>query len=230
MMKEDIFELAGGQVYLASQRKSDGPWVMGIHGSGREALSYRDVPFYARQRDLALENGCSFAAISMGQDVWGKEEGFAKILALYDWMTAQGYSAQCVPMASSAGGCQMFRFAEEYPERVAALVGIFTVWDMARITLPSMQKAWGMEGESLQKAIASRNPAAFAEKLPLIPIVICHGLNDTAVPITNHSLRLASIRPIQLHMTSEGHSTQSFGLYNTPIIAHALRAYALQEE
>lgn len=217
-------------MYLASRSESPGPWVMGIHGSGREALSYRDVPFYACQRDLALENGCSFAAISMGQDVWGKEEGFAQILALYDWMTAHGYLDLCIPMASSAGGCQMFRFAEEYPERVAALVGIFTVWDMAKITLPSLEKAWGMTEEALQQAISPRNPAVSAAKLPQVPIVICHGLNDIAVPIADHTLQLARIRPIELHMTSEGHSTQSFGLYDTPIIAHALRAYALQEE
>ena len=230
MMKEHIFELSGGQVYLASRRDCPGPWIMGIHGSGREALSYRDVPFYSRQRDMALENGCSFAAISMGQDVWGKEEGYAKVCALYDWMIAQGYAQRFVPMASSAGGCQMFRFAEEYPGRVAALVGIFTVWDMAKITLPSLGKAWGMEGSALQKAIAQVNPAACADRLAQIPIVICHGLNDTAVPIADHTLQLARIRPIQLHMTNEGHSTQSFELYDTPIISHALRAYAQQEE
>lgn len=230
MMKELIFELAGGQVYLASCSDTPGPWVMGVHGSGREALSYRDVPFYARQRDLALEAGCSFAAISMGQDVWAREEGFAKVEALYCWMTEQGYWKRCVPMASSAGGCQMFRFAEEFPERVAALAGIFPVWDVSRITLTSLEKAWGLQGEALQKAIHPNNPAAQPQKLPQVPIVICHGLNDTAVPVAEHTLRLAQVRPIQLHMTLEGHSTQAFELYHTPILLDALRAYACEEE
>lgn len=229
-MKEQIFELAGGQVYLASPDVPVRRWVMGIHGSGREALSYRDVPFYARQRDLALENGCAFAAISMGQDVWAKDAGFQRILALYDWMTAHGFAGRCVPMASSAGGSQMFRFAQEYPERISALVGIFTVWDVEKITLPSLEKAWGLEGEILRRTVERNNPARNAHKLPDVPIVLCHGLNDTAVPVSDHSLALARLVPVQLHMTHEGHSTQSFGMYDTPLIADVLRTYTSQEE
>lgn len=229
-MKEQLFELAGGQVYLASPDVPLHHWVMGIHGSGRDAISYREVPFYARQRDLALENGCAFAAISMGQDVWAKEEGFAKILALYNWMTAQGYCKKCVPMASSAGGCQMFRFAQEYPDRAAALVGIFTVWDVEKITLPSLEKAWGLEGEKLRAAVEKNNPARQAHKLPDVPVVLCHGLSDTAVPIADHSLALAHLVPVELHTTREGHSTQSFGMYDTPLIADVLRTYSSQEE
>jgi len=229
-MKEHIFELSGCQVYLASPDAPVRHWVMGIHGSGREALSYRDVPFYALQRDLALENGCAFSAISLDQDVWAKDEGFQKILALYNWMTAQGFANRCVPMASSAGGCQMFRFAQEYPERVSALVGIFTVWDVEKISLPSLEKAWGLEGESLRNAVERSNPARNVQKLPDVPIVLCHGLNDTAVPASDHSLALARLAPVQIHLTREGHSTQAFSLYDTPLIAYVLRAYTRQEE
>ena len=229
-MKELLFELAGGQVYLAFPDVPVRHWVMGIHGSGREALSYRDVPFYACQRDLALANGCAFAAISMGQDVWAKDEGYQKILALYDWMTAQGYLRQCVPMASSAGGCQMFRFAQEYPERISKLIGIFTVWDVEKITLSSLEKAWGLQGDALRKSVAQNNPARYAHKLPQVPIVLCHGLSDNAVPIRDHSLALAQLVPVQLHMTAGGHSTQAFDIYHTPLIAHALSLYATEEE
>lgn len=229
-MREQIFELAGGQAYLASPDVPVRHWVMGIHGSGRGALSYRDVPFYARQRDLALENGCAFAAISMGQDVWAKDEGFQKILALHEWMTANGYMERCVPMASSAGGCQMFRFAQEYPQRVSALVGIFTVWDVEKITLASLQKAWGLEGEALYAMLGKNNPARHADRLPSVPIVLCHGLNDTAVPIAEHSLALAQLVPVQLHTTADGHSTQAFGMYDTPLLADVLHTYTSQEE
>lgn len=229
-MREEIFELDGAQVYLALPEAPPGPWVMGVHGSGREALSYRDVPFYARQRDFALQNGCAFAAVSMGQKVWAMQEGFEKLEALHAWMTAHGYDKKCVPMASSAGGTQMYRFAEIYPERIAALIGIFTVWDVEKIRLKSLERAWGLEGDALQAAVTPRNPARHPEKLPDVPIVICHGLNDTAVPIAEHTLALAKVKPIRLFMTAEGHSTQSFGLYENPLIDQALRQYALAED
>ncbi len=229
-MREEVFELAGGTVYLACPDRPSRSWVMGIHGSGREALSYRDVPFYSRQRDLALESGCAFAAISMGQAVWAREEGFERILALHGWMVAQGYRRRCIPMASSAGGCQMFRLAETKPEYIAALIGIFPVWDVEKITLPSLAAAWGLESDALHSSLQAVNPARHPERLPDVPIVLCHGLNDSAVPVADHALALARVRPIQLHMTADGHSTQAFHLYDTPLIAEALRMYASQEE
>lgn len=229
-MKEQLLELAGGQVYLVSPNWPARSWVLGIHGSGREALSYRDVAFYIRQRDLALQNGCAFAAISMGQDVWARDEGFARIVALYDWMLTHGYRARCVPMATSAGGCQMFRFAQEYPQRVAALVGIFTVWDVEKIHLSSLEKAWGLSGQALTDALQQNNPARRVCRLPNVPIVLCHGVNDQAVPIEEHSLALARLKSVQLHMTDEGHSTQAFGMYDTPLIGRVLRSYVRQEE
>lgn len=231
-MKEAIFELSGAQVYLAEPEQKTKKWVMGVHGSGRGALDYRDTPFYARQRDLTLESGCAFAAISMGQAVWAKPEGFARLEELHAWMANQGYAEKCAWMATSAGGTQMFRFAQVHPEKTALLIGIFTVWDVeAQASYSrSLAREWGKEGEALRAAVESRNPARYADDLPHVPIVICHGLEDVAVPIRDHTLKLASVAPIALHMTREGHSTQSFGLYDTPILSHALKQYIAREE
>ena len=231
-MKETLFALSGAQVYLAEPEKETKKWVMGVHGSGRSALSYQDTPFYACQRDLALESGCAFAAVSMGQKVWARPEGFARLEELHGWMANHGYAEKCALMATSAGGTQMFRFAQLHPEKTALLMGIFTVWDLEAQAFysPSLAKEWGEEGEALRAAVESRNPARYAADLPDVPIVICHGLGDVTVPIRDHTLKLASAVPITLHMTREGHSTQSFGLYDTPILSHALQQYAAQEE
>lgn len=227
-MREEILTLWGTQVYLAMPDGASRKWTMGIHGSGRDALCYRDVPFYAAQCDLALASGCAFAAVSLGQAVWGREDGFALLLQLYRWMVARGYDKRFVPMASSAGGCQMYWYAQHHPCQIAALVGIFPVWDMRRVHLRSMEAAWGAVGEALQSLIAPRNPAVQPEPLPAVPIVICHGIADAAVPVHAHTLRLAARYPTDLHLTGDGHCTRAFSLYETPMIAHVLTQYVQQ--
>ncbi len=231
-MKETVFALSGAQVYLVEPEKETSCWLMGIHGSGRDSLSYRDVPFYAIHRDLALKSGCTFAAISMGQAVWGKPDGFSRLEELHAWMENHGYDDACAYMAASAGGCQMFRFAQMYPKKAALLIGIFPVWDLEDMAFRSrsMEKEWGQTGETLRSAVESRNPARYASQMPDRPIVICHGLEDTVVPVGQHTLKLAEHVPITLHMTREKHSTQSYGLYDTPILSHALRQYAHWKE
>ena len=82
----------------------------------------------------------------------------------------------------------------------------------------------------LRAAVEKNNPARQAHNLPDVPIVLCHGLNDTAVPIADHSLALARLVPVELHTNREGHSTQSFGMYDTPLIADVLHIYTSQEE
>lgn len=232
---EKVFYLKGSQGeknqgYGAFVPSGGRKWVMAIHGSGRDALAYRDVPFYTKQRDIALNQGCNFVALSLGQDVWARPQGLILLDEVYHFMVQKGFQKGCVLMASSAGGCQMFRFAQVFPERVRALVGFFPVWDVEKINLPSLQGAWKMEGEGLKKVLKEHNPARWPEKLPTVPVAICHGLCDQAVPIGDHALHLARHIPIQLHMTGEGHSTQAFGLYETPIIADILQNYCNQEE
>ena len=119
----------------------------------------------------------------------------------------------------------MFRFAQVYPEYTAALIGIFPVWDVQSIHLPSLKQAWALDDISLNCALNSRNPANRPDEIPDIPIVICHGLADKAVPIADHALKLAQKVPVSIHVTRDGHSTEAFDLYRTPLLVDVINDY-----
>lgn len=207
------------------------PWVLACHGSGRCAHSYRDVPFYARQREIALAAGCAFAACDLGPDAYGTPAGLNKLDKFYARMTAElPVRPRAALWGSSAGGCAMFRFASAYPGRVALLLGTFPVWDLQSVThLGSMREAWGnLSGAALAEAVAPYNPAAHAQELPRVPIVLCHGTNDRAVPAAQNSLALARAlgEGVRLFLTPDEHSTDAFGLYDTVLLAQALEDMA----
>lgn len=227
-MKEII---EAGKYIALSDRAPKGkriPWVLACHGSGREAASYRDVPFYRRQRDIALAAGCAFAACDMGPDTYGTPHGLALLEAFYVEVT------QCLPLngmtalwGSSAGGCSMLRFAMTHPERVRLLLGTFPVIDLRTVLhLGSMRSAWGGgDDATLLAAVSADNPMEHPEKIPPVPIVIAHGRNDKAVPIKKNALALQRAlgeERVRLFITEDEHSTQAFGLYETPLYAQAL--------
>lgn len=210
-----------------SAPERDIPWVMACHGSGREALSYRDVPFYRRQRDIALAEGCVFASCSMGADTYGTERGLSMLEAFYDQVRT------CLPVrkktalwGSSAGGCVMLRFAMAHPERVALLLGTFPVIDPRSVFhLESMRSAWGnLSDAALLEKIASWNPIEHGACWPDVPIVIAHGRRDRAVPVEKNALALEKLlgERVRLFITNDEHSTSAFGLYDTPLYAQAL--------
>ncbi len=209
------------------------PWVLACHGSGRCALSYRDIPFYARQRDIALAAGCAFAACDLGQDTYGTPLGLDRLTAFFDRIVRTlPVRPQAALWASSAGGVVMFRFAQTHPERVALLLGTFPIWSLSSVThLKSMRAAWGgYEGDALLRAIAPYDPARFPEKMPDIPIRVAHGLCDEIVPPGPNALALKAAlgRRVSLYLTQDKHSTDAFGLYETPLFMEALRAMAAQ--
>ena len=203
------------------------PWVLACHGSGRCALSYRDVPFYAKQRDIALAAGYAFAACDLELDTYGTPAGLKKLDAFYGWVVANlPVRPRAALWGSSAGGSGMFRFAGAYPARVHLLLGTFPVWDLLSVThLASMRAAWGgLAGEMLEKAVAPYNPAAHLEWTLQVPIAIAHGRNDRAVPLEKNALALAHQVGERAHLflTDDEHSTQACGLYETPLFRQLL--------
>ena len=214
--------------YIALPDESvDQPWVLACHGSGREAHSYREVPFYRQQRDIALEAGCAFAACDMGPDTYGTPRGLEVLEAFYEECIARFPLRKTLALwGSSAGGCSMFRFAMAHPERVELLMGTFPVIDLSgELHLKSMRNAWGGgDDAALLDAIEPYNPMTHLELLPDVPIVIAHGTSDVAVPIEKNALALQKAlgERVRLFITNDEHSTSAFGLYETPLYGQAI--------
>lgn len=209
-----FFELPGarvnykgqGTVGIALPQKATEPLpvVIAVHGSGRSAPDYWQTPFYCRQRELALAHGCLFAAISNGPDTWGLDDGLYNLRLLCDYV-ANHYPTRerFLFWATSAGGVLTHRMAESCPERVAAVIGTFPVYDLQRefSVLESCGNAWHTQekGEFLQR-ISGKNPPQFREKLQNIPYFISHGDQDQAVPLEDHSLRFAQQLQDNVHL------------------------------
>lgn len=202
-------------------------WVLAVHGSGRSAQSYSEVPFYRRQRDIVHAAELGFAVVSLGQDVWGRPEGMHDLCLAADWVEGHLGVSRLALWATSAGGSLMFRYAQCFPARVALMLGMFPVWNLeACAGHESCMRVWETEDEAvLKRALEPVNPARFAP--PAQPLVICQGLADTVVPAGQHMHMLQALRPLLLHETaSDGHSTGAFALYDTPLLSEALCAYA----
>jgi pimeloyl-ACP methyl ester carboxylesterase len=94
--------------------------------------------------------------------------------------------------------------------------------------LPSCSKAWGTQDETaFLRRIAGKNPPELAEKLENIPYFIAHGDSDSAVPLEDHSLRLAQRLGENVHLQvipGGEHGTGDLRYLET-MPQRALRAY-----
>ncbi len=150
-MLKDKGDLNYGQVYIAKphNNKKRMPLLIALHGSGREALSYRDIPFYERQRDLALECGYLFACISNTSHTFGTDIGYENNLKLLEYVQ-KNYDIynEFALWASSAGGLMMHRIFREYKERVKLLLGTFPIFNPNTTNkIPSLLNAFGANNE-----------------------------------------------------------------------------------
>jgi pimeloyl-ACP methyl ester carboxylesterase len=235
-LHETITTVAGKTVYIATTESAavrSGkrlPVVMALHGSGREALSYKagdpsSVPFYVHQRDLALQCGHLFVSISNGDDTWGKDEGMNALLTLYEYFThAYHVETRWVLWASSAGGVLANRMVTEHPKKVKKVIGTFPVYDLSEsyVRLASARKAWKTE-EAARLANPARNPGALIS----IPYLIFHGREDEAVPARMHAEKFQKEvnkagGHVRLHLVEGGHNTTNFALYDDPVIKEFL--------
>jgi predicted esterase len=232
---ESVTNLSGKTVYIAAaENPADQsrklPVLLALHGSGREALSYKagdakGVPFYVHQRDLAVQSGYLFVSISNGTDTWGKDEGISALVSLYeDLIKIYQIETDWVLWASSAGGVLANRMVKEHPQKVKKVIGTFPVYDLveAYAHLTSARKAWKTVDEAMLI-----NPARDPGALKHVPYLIFHGRADEAVPARLHSERLkyevnGAGGQVSLHLVDGGHSTTNFALYDDDIIREFL--------
>lgn len=238
-MEEILTTLNNSDVYIALPPNFDTgkryPVVMAIHGSGREARSYRsekDDPkgsdFYAHQRDLSIQNGFLFCVISNGQNTWGKEEGSNNLLSLYEFVTQNYFVEEAwVLWAASAGGTLMHQMVRRHPQKVLRCIGTFPVYDLEVEfdILQSCRDVW-ISKQAINDADA--NPAKWYPALTKTPYLIFHGKDDSAVPIAENSLKLKRDvnrlgGDVVVIAVSGGHSTTNYEVYNDPTISNYLQ-------
>lgn len=224
-----------GVVYIAlpsGQEDAPRPLLLALHGSGRDALCYRDVPFYRIQRDIALSCGYRFAAVSNGPDAFGLDDGLANVESLYGWMCARyPLSGRAALWATSAGGLMMHRFYRLYPERISLLLGVFPIFDP--LTMPPLR--------SMLRSFGAQNACELCKKVTALGLapstcspgtyygaraVVAHGRDDAAVPITqSYAMRVQVLRDggrMTLIETPGGHSTKNYAIYQTNAFRKAL--------
>lgn len=223
-----------GEAYIALPDVSEGkkPLVLAFHGSGREALSYRDVPFYTRQRDIALNCGYAFAVVSNGPDTFGLDAGYQNTELLYEYMMNHHKIHNTVALwGSSAGGLMMQRFFRAQPLRTAVLLGTFPIFDpLSMPPLHSMMQAFDAKSpEELQEKTIFLSPCKYPQDIyHQKAIVVAHGTDDLTVPVAQSRAWLAQTQRYGGEMTlvekSGGHNTDNIALHNTTAFADALTA------
>jgi pimeloyl-ACP methyl ester carboxylesterase len=87
-------------------------------------------------------------------------------------------------------------WAIEHPDRVAAIGGIYPVYDYT--TYPGVKRAataYGVSAEQLQTEQDILNPIKRADSLAKarIPVLIIHGKDDKVVPLAENSAALENI-------------------------------------
>ena len=139
-----------------------------------------------------LDAGIAVAGIDVGE-AYGSPKAFPFFEALYDEMVKRGYSKKPAMLGRSRGGLWVSSWAVAHPDRVAAIGGIYPVYDYT--TYPGIKRAapaYGISAEKLRAQQATLNPIKQADKLAKarVPVLIIHGKDDRVVPLAENSAAL----------------------------------------
>jgi pimeloyl-ACP methyl ester carboxylesterase len=139
-----------------------------------------------------LDAGIGVAGIDVGE-AYGSPLAFEFFDALHDEMTNRGFARKPVLLGRSRGGLWVSSYAIHHPDRVAAIAGIYPVFDFT--TYPGIDRAagaYGLTPEALIASAARLNPIARAGELAdaKIPVYIIHGNDDKVVPMDANSAAL----------------------------------------
>ncbi len=142
-----------------------------------------------------LDAGIAVAGIDVGE-AYGSPHAFPHFEALYQEMVKRGYSKKPALLGRSRGGLWVSSWALEHPDRVAAIGGIYPVYDFT--TYPGLKRAAPAYGVSEADLIARQdelNPIKRAAELAdaKIPVFIIHGTDDKVVPLAANSAALEKV-------------------------------------
>ena len=185
----DVFKVEGRTAFLIPPEKRDPskptPWVW-------YAPTLPNLP--AKEERWMFEKflaaGIAVAGIDVGESM-GHSQGRAWFTAFHKEMVAnRGLSPKPCLLARSRGGLQLYNWAAEHPDSVAAIAGIYPVGNLT--SWPGLTRAaaaHGLSPEELSKQLADHNPVDRLAPIAKarIPVFHLHGDNDKVVPLEANS-------------------------------------------
>jgi len=192
--------LLGGETFLLNGKNAFlmSPGKAGKNPTGKPWIFYAPtlnnlpdkVESWMHQK--FLDAGIAIAGIDVGE-TYGSPKAFPHFEALYQEMISRGYSKKPALLGRSRGGLSVTSWALEHPDRVAAIGGIYPVYNFT--SYPGTKKAapaYGLTEQELIAQVDTLNPAKRVAELAQakIPVFIIHGTNDKVVPLEKNSALL----------------------------------------
>ncbi|MDF1812582.1 MAG: prolyl oligopeptidase family serine peptidase, partial [Verrucomicrobiales bacterium] len=192
LFQAEVFDIDGSRAFLMKPENPapGNPWVFyapTLKSSPDKAESWMHQSF--------LKAGIAVAGVDVGE-AYGSPLALPKFDRLYNEMVEQNYSKKPVLLGRSRGGLWVSSWAVKNPDKVAAIAGIYPVYDVT--AYPGLKRAapaYDMTADELAAKLAEVNPIENAEILAKesIPVFIIHGVEDKVVPINKNSARLEKI-------------------------------------
>lgn len=137
-----------------------------------------------------LDAGFFIAGVEVGES-YGSPKGTATYQAFYEYVVETfQLSPKAALVPQSRGGLMLYNWAEEHPESVACVAGIYTVCSFT--SYPGVAKAapaYEMTPEALQASVKDLDPLEGIAPLATakVPLFHIHGDSDTVVPIEHNA-------------------------------------------
>jgi len=188
----ETFDLGGRRAFLMKpgEPAEGNPWIfyaptLPAYPDSHESWMHRQF----------LEAGVAVAGIDVGE-AYGSPKAFPAFESLYEEMDRRGFAEVPAALGRSRGGLWASSWAISQPGRVAAIGGIYPVYDYT--IYPGVKRAadaYGATPADLDQRQDDWNPirrgAVLAEAE--IPVFIIHGEIDEVVPIAENSGALETI-------------------------------------
>lgn len=192
LLNAEQFEVAGHSAFVMMParplRQEPQPWVFYAPTLSRYPDSHES---WMHQK--FLDAGIAVAGIDVGE-AYGSPKAFPQFDALYSELTEnRHFAARLVLLGRSRGGLWVSSWAIQNPDRVAAIAGIYPVFDLR--TYPGLDRAapaYGLSTGDLESQLVQLNPIEGVARLASagVPVSIIHGADDKVVPLKENSAEL----------------------------------------